>query len=284
MSDRSCACNCGASLAEMRADALYHSEACEKRHKRRNSTDKAPTGVGSRGGNVRDLDTARELQGQVKDKRDWRDAIDEQIRLTLLETGYFHADDLDEIRIPPEHAQLKGTRSAWFRNQGFMEKTGAERKVAHKAANGRKAPIHRITPKGRRELTAGVGARGERSDSSRLLLGSACPHPGVQSAPTGAPSPQGSDRSSNPPVPSASATDSPAVESSPKLAAGESIDLQGGRDHQVRGAGSSDERGAPGRKPCQPTSDAAAETQPARLPEAEPLSLFPGPDPESWAA
>jgi len=113
-------------------------------------------GVGSRGGNVRDLDMARDLQAQVKDKRDWRDAIDEQIRRTLLETEYFHSDDLDVLGIPPEHVQLKGTRSAWFRNQGFMEKTGDERKVAHKAANGRKAPIHRITSLGREKLV-GIG-------------------------------------------------------------------------------------------------------------------------------
>lgn len=190
------------------------------------------TGVGSRGGNVRDLDTARELQGQVKDKRDWRDAIDEQIRLILLETGYFHADDLDELRIPPEHAQLKGTRTAWFRNQGFMEKTGAERKVAHKAANGRKTPIHRITPKGRRELTAGV--RAEASAEGTHANGQAayeaptsCPDPGEQSAPTGAPSPKGPGGATNKPDSNrcASDTNSPAVESVSQLAAGESGQL-----------------------------------------------------------
>jgi hypothetical protein len=191
------------------------------------------TGVGSRGGNVRDLDTARDLQAQVKDKRDWRAAIDEQIRLTLLETGYFHADDLDELRIPPEHAQLKGTRSAWFRNQGFMEKTGAERKVAHKAANGRKAPIHRITPKGRRELTVGMSA-----DEGPLEKAFASPphsdpepaspvsvHPGEPQRPIGAPLPKGPDRSTNPPIPSASATNSPAVDSASQVAAGESGQL-----------------------------------------------------------
>jgi len=163
------------------------------------------SGVGSRGGNVRDLDTARELQGQVKDKRDWRGAIDEQIRRTLLETDYFHADDLDPLGIPPEHAQLKGTRSAWFRNQGFMEKTGAERKVSHKAANGRKAPIHRITPKGRRELTVGVGVERGGVLSSNGPLSA---HPGEQSTQVnaGGPSPQGSDGATNKPDSSRSAS------------------------------------------------------------------------------
>ncbi len=184
-------------------------------------------GAGSRGGNVRDLDTARDLQAQVKAKRDWRDAIDEQIRLTLLETGYFHADDLDELCVPPEHAQLKGTRSAWFRNQGFMEKTGAERKVSHKAANGRKAAIHRITPKGRRELTAGVGARMRQGEPSPLA-GDACLHPGEpQRRPTGNPLDRSGPSSPNPPVQGASATtgESPAVTSH---AAGDSA-----RPHEV---------------------------------------------------
>jgi hypothetical protein len=189
------------------------------------------SGIGSRGGNVRELDTARDLQAQVKDKRDWSGAIDEQIRLTLLGTGYFHADDLDPLGVPPEHAQLKGTRSASFRNQGFMEKTGAERKVSHKAANGRKAAIHRITPKGRRELTAGVNADGDPSESggNRSSDPASTPpvsvHPGEQTAQpnAGAPQPKGADRSHKPePVPSASAEDSPATEPiSPVPVAGE---------------------------------------------------------------
>lgn len=215
-------------------------------------------GVGSRCGNVRDLDTARELQGQVKDKRDWSGAIDEQIRRTLLTTGYFHADDLDPLGVPPEHAQLKGTRSAWFRNQGFMEKTGAERKVAHKAANGRKAHIHRITPKGRRELTAGVGSENREGSAVResnstldrpapVSVGeptgarsSLTAHPGVQSAPTGVPSEE-TDRlglsSPNPPVPSVSDQSSPVADST--------------SHDEVTG---------------------------------ETLSLLPPPDPEAWAA
>lgn len=45
-----CGCGCGASLAGMRSDAVYASEACEKRHKRRGSTDKGPTRRPSRDG------------------------------------------------------------------------------------------------------------------------------------------------------------------------------------------------------------------------------------------
>lgn len=44
MNDRICACDCGASLAGMRADAVYASEACKKRAQRATSRDKAGTG------------------------------------------------------------------------------------------------------------------------------------------------------------------------------------------------------------------------------------------------
>ncbi len=204
---------CGKHLVTHRADARFCDESCRTRwkneHRRKQGipdtrVNGQGNGVGSRGGNVRDLDTARDLQAQQKEKRDWRDAIDEQIRWVLLETGYCHADDLDPLGVPPQHCNLKGTRLAWFRNQGFMEKTGAERKVAHKAANGRKAPIHRITPKGRRELTSGVGvshgaASREAEDS---VAGQAGIHPGGQHATrVSADVPDGTGSSSpNPPV------------------------------------------------------------------------------------
>ena len=109
-------------------------------------------GAGSRGGNVRSVSEARDLQAQKRVKRDWSSAIDEQIRRTLIETGYFHADDLDALGVPPEHCNLKGTRAASFANRKLMERSGVERKVSHKAANGRKAPIYRITAKGRAQL------------------------------------------------------------------------------------------------------------------------------------
>lgn len=59
---RSCACGCGDSLAGMRTDALYRSEACRKRHERSESADKARTRRPSRNGlGVRLYITADEL-------------------------------------------------------------------------------------------------------------------------------------------------------------------------------------------------------------------------------
>lgn len=231
-------------------------------------------GVGSRGGNVRDLDTAGDLQAQQKEKRDWRDAIDEQIRRTLLETGFFHADDLDALGVPPEHAQLKGTRSAWFRNQGFMEKTGAERKVSHKAANGRKAAIHRITKLGREKL-AGVGAGSHSKPTGFLGEGGgarsrppASTDPGEQSRPsTGAPGEKSPDRSHKPePVPSASdeTGESPAV--SPD-AAGDSARAPG--EAAGVGAGTS-QAGSTSHLACRASVDPGGTSDEARLFELPP--------------
>lgn len=183
------------------------------------------SGLGSRGGNVRNLDTARELQGQVKDKRDWSGAIDEQIRLKLVGSATVHANDLDGLDVPAEHRNLIGTRMARYCNKGWMEPTTERRKVTHPAANGRKNPVYRITRKGWQELTVGVDALGSCHGDSSQSSQSQCVDPGEQSAPTGAPSPKGSDRSTNPPVPSASAPNSPAVESVSQLAAGESGQL-----------------------------------------------------------
>lgn len=170
--------HCGNRLSGKRAHARYCDSSCradatrlrQELLGRSSGDDKAlgsaqDAGVGSRGGNVRGLDEARDLQAQQKAKRDWAGAIDEQIRRTLLATGFFHADDLDPLGVPPEHCNLKGTRTAWFRNQGLMEKSGAERKISHKAANGRKAAIHRITKKGREEL---VGLDAGSSSGDRV--------------------------------------------------------------------------------------------------------------------
>jgi hypothetical protein len=98
-----------------------------------------------------------------------------------------------------------------------MEKTGAERKVAHKAANGRKAAIHRITSKGRQMLTAGVDAsRGPAEPLPAESTTVAGIHPGEpQSRPTGNPLDRSGPSSPNPPVQGASTTtgESPAVTS-----------------------------------------------------------------------
>jgi hypothetical protein len=80
-----------------------------------------------------------------------------QIARTLLATGRFHVDDLDDLNLPPAAFEVRGTLVNSIRSRGVMESTGVYRKVAHAAANSRKAPIYRITSKGRQELSKLVG-------------------------------------------------------------------------------------------------------------------------------
>lgn len=211
-----CACGCGANLDDQRSDARWKARSCYMSLQRsagattpsaKANVARTRGRVGGRGGNVADLDQARDLQAASVEKDRWTRIVREQITRTLVGTEAFHADDCDALGVPVEHCNLIGLEIAAFRNRGLMESTGVYRKVSHKAAKGRKAPVYRITSKGRRDLTVGV-------DVSRGPVGSLPPesttvagiHPGGQSAQvnTGAPTSKESGRATNPPVPSAS--------------------------------------------------------------------------------
>jgi len=116
-------------------------------------------GVGSRGGNVRSVQEARELQEREKEKARYTLIAREHIARTLVETGWFHADDMQPLGIPEQHANVIGSQIASYVNRKLMTKVG-ERRCQHKAANGRKAAVYRITIKGRAELSKllGLGA------------------------------------------------------------------------------------------------------------------------------
>lgn len=94
-----CPCGCGSDMTQMRVDAVYASEACEKRCLRRESTDKAPTATGSH-----PLAQARhEQEASALNKR-----LGDLIRLGIvhcIEThGQAHADDLESY-FPAEHVE-----------------------------------------------------------------------------------------------------------------------------------------------------------------------------------
>lgn len=163
---------CGKHLITHRADARFCDERCRARWNNKHrvkppATDiriaTADGGVGSRGGNVRSVSEARDLQSASKELDRWRLIMEQQVFRTLLATGYFHVDDLDCLDLPPAAFEVRGTLVNRVRAKGWMQRSGFERKVAHKAANARKAPIYRITAKGRAELPGFVGVEGERS-------------------------------------------------------------------------------------------------------------------------
>ncbi len=126
-----------------------------------------------------------EIQSLSAEKARWGLIVREHIARTLLETGYFHCDDLDALGVPPAHCNVKGSQIGSFRSQGLMEKTGQERKVSHVAANGRRAPIYRISAKGRKELSkmlVGVGAGNAGGSFSLPAASGHCPHSGEEQA------------------------------------------------------------------------------------------------------
>jgi hypothetical protein len=143
---------------------------------------------------VRSVEEARDLQTASKALDRWRLVMELQIHRTLLETGHFHVDDLDALDLPPEAFEVRGTLVNAIRRTDVMESTGIYRKVAHAAANARKAPIYRITEKGRKELV-GMGG-GNAVDSPRTVPAASghSSHSGDSSG-AGVQPPQGADRS-----------------------------------------------------------------------------------------
>jgi hypothetical protein len=290
---------CRRLLITQRADAEFCGSECknawhnEERRKQGGAAKRfkgQESGIGSRGGNVRDLNEARGLQEEQKEKAHWTLTVREQIARTLLETGYFHADDLDALEVPPAHCNVKGSQIGSFRSRKLMEKTGVERKVAHAAANGRKAPIYRVTAKGHKELSkmlVGMGGGDATAPSlpAAVASGANALHPGEKpkEVDSGVPNPQGSGGALDPL--SRTGVDSDGDSSAAGTGvAGESAQSQRGRDLQVRGAGSGEDRGSSVAK-SDSRSKSVETSQPARLVEKpEPLTLLPEPDPEAWAA
>lgn len=230
--------------------------------------------AGSRGGNVRSVAEARALQEAQKEKDRWSGLIDLQIEQTLLSTGVCHANDLDDLGVPPAHCNLIGTRMARFRNKGYMEPTTERRKVTHPAANGRRNPVYRITAKGWKELKplAGVSA-GVPSPQ-----GTGAPVPAFDAASTDS-GENSRVEGRGEPGPENRVAASPLIGSSAAVKALDSASPsskdQRGRDPQVRGEGCS----VSGFKtwPRQPMPpDERGTTQPARLSDSpEALSLLP---------
>lgn len=98
------------------------------------------------------LDDAR---GQVEEGRtsaEWALIAREHTMRTLLETGYFTADDLEPLGIPAIYRRsVHGLVTAYFRNEGFTEEAG-RRKSERPERKGGKNTVFRATAKARREL------------------------------------------------------------------------------------------------------------------------------------
>ena len=107
---------------------------------------------------------------------------------TLLETGYFTADDLEPLGIPTIYRRsVHGLVTAYFRNEKFTEEAG-RRKSERPERKGAKNTVFRATAKARRELPklltdlqkeiAGVGGGNESGHLSRSDLSGHSSHSG----------------------------------------------------------------------------------------------------------
>lgn len=160
-----CACGCGASLSEMRADAVYRSEACAKRLQRNGRPDTDPT-----------RQPLREVRGGQEEGGASADHLilaREQITRTLLATGFFTADDLEPLGIPEQYRRsVHGSATGYFSGEKLFMEEASRRKSERPERKGAKNTVFRITVKGRRELPGLLkGMAGPVAEAHKRLYG-----------------------------------------------------------------------------------------------------------------
>jgi hypothetical protein len=104
--------------------------------------------------NVHPLDDVRGLQEEHKSP--WPMIVREHLNRTLVKTGYVSAEDFDALGIPPEHSNLANAQMGAYSRMGYMEKVSWHRSKKPSRKSGT-VWTHRITEKGRQELSKLVG-------------------------------------------------------------------------------------------------------------------------------
>jgi hypothetical protein len=154
VSARTCRCGCGSSLAGLRSDAVWASEACKKRGERERSRDKAGTG--------QPLQLVREDQAQKKHNRDLGGLIRQAIIDRIKTTGECFADDLVDLYPEGEVKECRRLATAQFGSlvaSGLIRENG-RRKSTIPARKGAKSGVYILTEKGRATLV-GMGGGSE---------------------------------------------------------------------------------------------------------------------------
>lgn len=156
--DAICACGCGASLAGLRSDAVYRSEACAKRLQRNGRPDIDPT--------QHPLRDARAAQEATDLKSKLSELIYQAI-ISKLEKGPVHADDLEDL-FPEEHRglcrRLTGAQFGSLASRHYIfEKE--RRKSSVPSRKGAKSGVFEFTRKGREKLTGVDSDHREGSDA-----------------------------------------------------------------------------------------------------------------------
>lgn len=90
----------------------------------------------------------------------------EHVRRTLVQTGYFHGDDLGCLGIPERYSRsIHGSVVGYYSGKGFMDAISL-RKSERPSRKGSKTPVYRITEKGRLEFGgAGLGIENSEEDN-----------------------------------------------------------------------------------------------------------------------
>lgn len=167
---RTCACGCGASLVDLRADAVYASEACSKRARRSASPDKGRT--------QHLLVEAREAQEATKLKDHYSQVIYQGI-IERLERGPVHADDLEDLFPDSDRTlcrKLVGAQFGSLASRHYIREK-ERRKSSIASRKGAKSSVWEFTRKGRERLV-GVGGGSYGVGASPV----ASPHSGETSS------------------------------------------------------------------------------------------------------
>ena len=120
-------------------------------------------------GQVHPLDDVRGLQEEHKSP--WPMIVREHLNRTLVKTGYVSAEDFDALGIPPEHSNLANAQMGAYSRMGYMEKVSWHRSKKPSRKSGT-VWTHRITSKGRQELSKLVGVDAGGSSTASGSLGS----------------------------------------------------------------------------------------------------------------
>jgi hypothetical protein len=106
--------------------------------------------IGERGGSTATLTEAEELMEAHKAL--WSQTIRQAIFESLEIEGYFHADDLLTLGIPPDCKNIVGAQVNALVRQGYMAETGERRSTSDPAGHGRRSAVYRITDLGKTKL------------------------------------------------------------------------------------------------------------------------------------
>lgn len=140
---------CNVAFEPRRPHQRFHSESCRYAQwadEQQNGSEDGAQRVGAHA-----LDEVRGVAEESAEKSRWTLIAREHLTHTLIETGYFSADDFESIGIPAEHVNVGNSQMGRFSKQKLMEAI-TWRYSTKPSRKGGKLWTYRITAKGRQDL------------------------------------------------------------------------------------------------------------------------------------